>query len=98
MSVGVTQFRILLGTKWEKLPWIRYINKVDADHLIITLQKKYPTKINWKGDYYLGITLEWDPNKVHSEGNVKLSMSGYVKEALIKFNHESTTQQFSVSP
>ena len=54
--------------------------------------------MNWKGDYYLGMTLEWDYNKVHSERNAKLLMPGYVKAALIKFNHESTTQQFSASP
>ena len=54
--------------------------------------------MNWKGDYYLGIPLEWDYNKVHSERNVKLSMPGYVKEALIEFNHESTTQHFFALP
>ena len=30
---------------------VRYINKQDTDHPIMTLQKKYTIKINWKGDY-----------------------------------------------
>ena len=37
---------------------VKYTDKRDADHLIMTQQKKYPIKMNWKGDYYLGMTLE----------------------------------------
>ena len=62
---------------------VKYINKRDANHLITTLQKKYPIRMNWKGDYYLGMTLEWNYHKIHSERNVCLSMPGYVSEALI---------------
>ena len=29
---------------------VKYTNKRDADHLIMTLQKKYPIKMNWIGD------------------------------------------------
>ena len=64
----------------------------------MTLQKKYPIKMNWIGDYYLGMTLEWKYHKIHSERNVRLSMPGYVKEALIEFNHHFIKQQFSASP
>ena len=71
---------------------VRYIDKQDADHLITTLQKKYPIKMKWVGDYYLGMTLEWDYNKIHSKQNVQLSMPGYVKEALIKFKHHFVKQ------
>ena len=77
---------------------VKYINKKDADHLMMTLQKKYPIKINLKGDYYLGITLEWNYHKIHSERNVWLSMPGYVKEALIEFKRHFVKQQFSASP
>lgn len=41
--------------------------KQDTDRLKMTLQKKYPTKMNWEGDYYLGVTLEWDCNRIHSK-------------------------------
>ena len=77
---------------------MKYINKKDADHLIMTLQKKYPIKMNWNGDYYLGMTLEWNYHKIHSERNVQLSMPGYVKEVLINFKYHFIKQQFSASP
>ena len=54
--------------------------------------------MKWKGDYYCGITLEWDYNKMHSEKYVRLLMSGYVKEALIEFKHHFVKQQFLASP
>ena len=43
--------------------------------------------MNWIGDYYLGMTLEWNYHKIHSKQNVRLSMPGYVKESLIEFKH-----------
>ena len=73
----------------------KYTDKRDADHLIMTLQKKYPIKMNWIGDYYLGMTLEWNYHKIHSERNVRLSMPCYVKKALVEFNHHFIKQQFS---
>ena len=54
--------------------------------------------MNWKGDYYLGMTLEWNYLKIHSERIVRLSLPGYVREALIEFKHHFVKQQFSVSP
>ena len=63
----------------------------------MTLQKKYPIKINWMGDYYLGMTLEWNYHKIHSKRNIRLSMPGYVNVALIKFKHHFIKQQFSAS-
>ena len=54
--------------------------------------------MNWIGDYYLGITLEWNYHKIHRERNVRLSIPGYVKEALMKFKHHFIKQQFSASP
>ena len=64
----------------------------------MTLQKNNPIKMNWIGDYYLGMRLEWNYHKIKSERNVRLSMSGYVKEALIEFKHHFIKQQFSTSP
>ena len=45
---------------------VQYIKKQDADYLIMTLQKKYPIKMNWKGYCYLGMRVEWNYNKIHS--------------------------------
>ena len=36
--------------------------------------------------------------KIHSKHNVRLSMPGYVKRALIEFKHNFVKQQFSASP
>ena len=77
---------------------VKYINKIDADHLITTLQNKYPIEMNWNGDYYLGMTLDWNYHKIYSEKSVRLSMPGYMKEALIEFKHHFVKQQFSPSP
>ena len=77
---------------------VKYTNIKDAEHLENTIKKHYPIKSNWKGDYYLGMTLDWDYNKVHNNRSVTLSMPGYVKEALLEFQHEMTTQQFAATP
>ena len=42
---------------------------------------RYPIKINWEPDFDLGMTMEWN----YTNKTVTLSMSGYVKEALLKF-------------
>ena len=65
---------------------VKYINKEDMEHLIAALGKKYPIKVDWKAEFYLGMTIKWDYNN----RTAKLSMPGYVKEALLEFQHEST--------
>ena len=44
------------------------------------------------------MTLEWTYHKIHSEQNARLSMPGYVRDALIEFKHNFVKQQFSASP
>ena len=44
------------------------------------------------------MTLEWTYHKIYSKHNVRLSMPGYVKDALIKCKHNFVKQQFSASP
>ena len=62
---------------------VRYVHKEDADHLVQTIEKRYPIKVSWNPDYYLGITLKWD----YEKQTVELSMTGYVEKALLKFQH-----------
>ena len=47
-------------------------------------------KTDWTGEYYLGMTLKWDYNKIHNDRIVCLSMPGYVRDALIQFQHAYT--------
>ena len=78
---------------------VKYINKVDAGHLIMTLQNKFPIKMKLNGDYYLRMTLKWNYHKIHSEKNVRLSMPGYVKESTHRIQtslHEATLIGLSI--
>ena len=62
---------------------VKYSDKADANHLIATLQKKYKISIDWEGRLFCGITITWD----YLNGNVTLSMPGYVAKCLIRFKH-----------
>ena len=62
---------------------VKYSDKADANHLIANLQKKYKISIDWEGRLFCGITLTWD----YLNGNVTLSMPGYVAKCLIRFKH-----------
>ena len=64
---------------------VRYTNKKDAEHLAQAIAKRYPIKCDWDPNYYLGITLEFD----YGARTVKMSMPGYVQEALLYFQHLS---------
>jgi hypothetical protein len=65
---------------------VKYVNKEDMDHLVAAIGNRYPIKVDWKAEYYLGITIKWD----YVNRTATLSMPGYVKEALLEFQHKST--------
>ena len=50
-------------------------------HLIHALQEKYEITQDWTESLYSGITLNWD----YEAGILDISIPGYVKEALHKF-------------
>ena len=62
---------------------VRYENQEDADHLINCIREKYPFKVDWEAKQYIGINLEWN----YIKRWVKMSMKGYVKQALLEFKH-----------
>ena len=39
---------------------VKYFSKIDADHLINTLQHNYKVTTDWKGSLYCGLTLHWN--------------------------------------
>jgi hypothetical protein len=51
------------------------------------IKKNYDISSDWKGSAYCGLTLEWDYNNK----TVDLSMPGYIKEALNKYQHPAPT-------
>ena len=73
---------------------VKYTRKEDAEHLEKILRNHYPMKSDWTGEYYLGMTLKWD----YVERTVKLSMPGYVREALLQFQHTKTKNVYAPSP
>ena len=60
---------------------VNYIDKAEADYLFSAIETKYPLKIDWKANTYLGINFEWH----YDEGYVILSMKGYIEKALKEY-------------
>ena len=69
---------------------IKYIDKADVDYLIRAINSKYKFKVDWEGKQYVGMHLQWD----YDQRQVKVSMDGYLQEALKEFQHEPPKQVF----
>jgi hypothetical protein len=67
---------------------VKYVGKQHAEHLKNALEETYTVSTDWTGGLYCGITLTWDYRK----RTVKLSMPGYIEQALHKFQHPEPTQ------
>ena len=65
---------------------IKYRSKQDADHLIACLREKYELSIRWKGEFYLGMQIEFDSDA----RTVSLSIPEYITKALRRFAPELT--------
>ena len=79
---------------------VKYTNKRDADHLIMTLQKKYPIKMNWIGNYYLGMILKWTYHKIHSKTQRQTINAGVCKQSPYRIQtplHKTTVLGFTIS-
>jgi hypothetical protein len=66
---------------------IKYIGRNNADHLITSIKKNYAISSDWTGSAYCGLKLDWDYNN----GTVDLSIHGYIKAALHKYQHPAPT-------
>lgn len=62
---------------------IKYVGEENLEHLIGILRDHYTISIDRKGSRYIGIDFDWD----YENREVHLSMLGYVKKALKRFNH-----------
>ena len=60
---------------------VKYIDKADADHIFSAIEEKYPLKIDWEANTYLGINFEWN----YDEGYAILSMEGYIEKAMKEY-------------
>jgi hypothetical protein len=54
-----------------------------AHHIIDAFENDYMVSKDWAGGLYCGITLKWD----YANEHVALSMPGYTKDALHKYQH-----------
>jgi hypothetical protein len=62
---------------------VKYLGWEHADHLMTCIKKKYNISSDWNGRSYCGLTLDWD----YKNRTVDLSMPGYIKAALHKYQH-----------
>jgi hypothetical protein len=62
---------------------VQYVGAEHAHHLIAALETDYTVSKDWTGGLYCGITLHW----VYANNYADLSMPGYIKDALHKFQH-----------
>jgi hypothetical protein len=64
---------------------VKYVTLADAHHLRNALLRNYEITTDWGGTVYSGIALKWDYDKHTCD----ISMPGYVKNVLNKFQHDS---------
>ena len=62
---------------------IKYFSRQDANHLLSALEDKYSITIDWSGDSYLALNINWQYDKCY----VEISMPDYLHKALAKFKH-----------
>ena len=66
---------------------IEYVGERHALHLKSVLEKYYDITVNWKGDLYSGINLEWNYSPVHANCTVCLTIDDYIANLRVKLNH-----------
>jgi hypothetical protein len=64
---------------------VKYVGREHAEHLMACIKKNYNISSDWNGRAYCGLTLDWD----YKNRTVDLSMPGYIKAALHKYQHAS---------
>jgi hypothetical protein len=67
---------------------VKYVGCEHAEHLMACIQKNYNISSDWNGRAYCGLTLDWD----YKNRTVDLSMPGYIKTSLHKYQHAATAR------
>jgi hypothetical protein len=67
---------------------VKYVGKTDVDHLISSIKNDYELTVDWTGNLYCGISLDWD----YVNRRVDISMPGYIKKKLQECNHVVPTR------
>ena len=69
---------------------VKYVGQKCAEHLINTILEHYQVSTDWEGKRYHGIIINWN----YQKQAVKLSMPGYIKASLQKFEHSPPTTKY----
>ena len=64
---------------------VRYTSMDDAMHLINALKESYQITTDFDGKIFLGLHLDWN----YKKRIVRISMPGYVRQALARFRHKA---------
>ena len=67
---------------------VKYVNKEDVKHLIASIKSNYKLTVDWTGNLYCGISLDWD----YVNRWVDISMPGYIKKKLQEYEHAMPTR------
>jgi hypothetical protein len=62
---------------------VKYVDESDVEHLIASLKENYALIVDWTGNLYCGISLDWD----YVNRWVDISMPGYIKKKLQEYGH-----------
>eukprot|EP00804_Cyclotella_cryptica_P015310 CCRYP_005417-RA/>CCRYP_005417-RA protein AED:0.07 eAED:0.07 QI:0/-1/0/1/-1/1/1/0/1190 len=62
---------------------VKYVGQEHADHLISVLKENYTMSIDWDGQLYCGIQLDWD----YDLRTLDISMPRYIDNVLQRFQH-----------
>ena len=62
---------------------LKYVGKEHFDHLVVALKDLYEVTVDNEGSNLLSLTIEFD----YKNRTVDISMPGYVKKALLRFQH-----------
>ena len=62
---------------------VKFTGDCHANHLISTLKKDYDVTIDWKGELFVGIKLEWD----YKNRTLDTHIPGFTKRALHQYQH-----------
>ena len=68
---------------------VKYVGDEHAAHLQAALRETYEIEVDKEDEKYVDISLDWD----YANGEVHLSMPGYVSEALARFKHICSKKQ-----
>jgi hypothetical protein len=67
---------------------VKCVGREHAEHLMACIKKNYNISSDWNGHAYCGLTLYWD----YTNRTVDLSMPGYIKTALHKYQHAAPSR------